>query len=243
MSATVITPDMLLAPVKPQNGGAAILRTALSSSYIREKSEGAEELRPISPESLSGKIIGLYFSAHWCPPCRGFTPKLAEKYRSLLESNRPIEIIFISSDSSEAEGLEYFNEMPWKMLDYSRRQEKERLSTAYSVRGIPSLVLLDESLDLITLNGRDALMTVDFDKIKSYEADKSAAKAALDQKIATLPETSLISQHPHPLQKLASVYRGGYGCDVCGGSGEGWVYHCDQCKFDAHPKCACPQSL
>ncbi len=22
----------------------------------------------------SKKVIGIYFSAHWCPPCRGFTP-------------------------------------------------------------------------------------------------------------------------------------------------------------------------
>ena len=26
------------------------------------------------------KLIGFYFSAHWCPPCRLFTPVLAEFY-------------------------------------------------------------------------------------------------------------------------------------------------------------------
>ena len=26
------------------------------------------------------KIIGYYFSAHWCPPCRNFTPILSDFY-------------------------------------------------------------------------------------------------------------------------------------------------------------------
>ncbi|EYC15574.1 hypothetical protein Y032_0036g3220 [Ancylostoma ceylanicum] len=27
-------------------------------------------------EVLKDKVVGLYFSAHWCPPCRQFTPVL-----------------------------------------------------------------------------------------------------------------------------------------------------------------------
>jgi len=27
------------------------------------------------------KAILIYFSAHWCPPCRGFTPVLAKNYK------------------------------------------------------------------------------------------------------------------------------------------------------------------
>ena len=31
--------------------------------------------------ALAGKdIVMFYFSAHWCPPCRGFTPILKEFY-------------------------------------------------------------------------------------------------------------------------------------------------------------------
>ena len=52
------------------------------------------------------------FSAHWCPPCRGFTPQLAEWYTEHAASLN-MEIVFASTDNNEAEFDEYFGEMPW----------------------------------------------------------------------------------------------------------------------------------
>ena len=48
-------------------------------------------------QALAGKHIALYFSAHWCPPCRGFTPILAEVYGK-ISSSRDFEVVFCSSD-------------------------------------------------------------------------------------------------------------------------------------------------
>merc|ERR1719359_1550050 len=108
--------------------------------------------------SLDGKVLAIYFSAHWCPPCRGFTPELAKKYNEIQEAGLPLEILFASSDRDEAAFDEYFAEMPWAALPYSQRGLKEELSNHFGVRGIPSLVLLDKDRSVITKNGRGAVM-------------------------------------------------------------------------------------
>jgi nucleoredoxin len=74
-------------------------------------------------KDLSGKIIGLYFSAHWCPPCRMFTPKLVEFYKK-HSSTKNFEIIFLSSDNNEASFNEYYSTMPWLSLAFEERQLK-----------------------------------------------------------------------------------------------------------------------
>merc|ERR1711907_525809 len=78
-----------------------------------------------------GKPFALYFSAHWCPPCRGFTPKLAEYYNTGLKDK--MEIIFVSSDRDQESFDEYSKEMPWLALPYEKRDAKNTLSKAFGV--------------------------------------------------------------------------------------------------------------
>jgi nucleoredoxin len=108
---------------------------------------------------LQGKFVALYFSAHWCGPCRGFTPQLAEQYKKIVtEMGKNWEVVFVSSDQDENAFKEYFEEMPWLALPYSKRDLKGELSTKYGVRGIPTLVLLNEQGELITTGGRGKVM-------------------------------------------------------------------------------------
>lgn len=70
-----------------------------------------------------GRTVGLYFSAHWCPPCRGFTPKLAEFYKKHHEEKK-FEIVFVSSDRNEGDFKQYYAEMPWLALPFTDRSRK-----------------------------------------------------------------------------------------------------------------------
>ena len=67
---------------------------------------------PVATDSLNGKYVLLYFSAHWCPPCRGFTPVLAEFYKAAAASKN-FEVVFVSSDRDQKSFDEYYGEMPW----------------------------------------------------------------------------------------------------------------------------------
>jgi len=116
-------------------------------------SEGGKR---VNAEALNGKTLGLYFSAHWCPPCKAFTPKLAEWYSSNLKT-KGLEVVFVSSDRDEESFKEYFKEMPWLALDFIDRKRKDQLSSMFGVNGIPSFVVIDKDGSTITTNGRAAV--------------------------------------------------------------------------------------
>jgi len=110
-------------------------------------------------KALAGlDAVLIYFSAHWCPPCRGFTPKLAQAYDNYKKAGKKLEIVFVSSDKSQEAFDEYFADMPWLALPFSERDAKAKLSKKYKVNGIPSLVVLDgASGEIITKDGRSAV--------------------------------------------------------------------------------------
>ena len=102
----------------------------------------------------SHKFVGLYFSAHWCPPCRGFTPVLADFYNSVKSAGaKDLEIIFVSSDQNDQAFKDYFKDQPWKALAFGDAL-KGPLGQEFGVTGIPCLVILKSDGSLVSKNGR-----------------------------------------------------------------------------------------
>ncbi len=99
------------------------------------------------------EVVGLYFTASWCGPCRQATPQLAETYKKLRKKHgKAFEMVCVSHDASEAAFEKYFAKMPWLALPF-QSLHKTVLSEMFDVQGIPTLVLLDKKAKLISTDG------------------------------------------------------------------------------------------
>lgn len=92
---------------------------------------------------FGAKYYAIYFSAHWCPPCRGFTPQLVAAYPDLKAKNPDFEVIFVSSDESKENMLTYMTEykMPWPGVRFELIKSLSAVQR-YSGKGIPNLVFV-----------------------------------------------------------------------------------------------------
>jgi len=134
--------------------------SALGDKLVKKVDGEIKEIA--TKDALEGKQVAVYFSAHWCPPCRGFTPKLAQLYKNMKQQvadgkrKDDFEFVFVSSDKDKHDFLEYFGEMPWLAQPYSNRAGKNELSDMFEVRGIPSLITLDVDGKVINKAARGA---------------------------------------------------------------------------------------
>lgn len=122
-----------------------------SSVFKEGLVDAGGESVPVS--SLKGKVVAVYFSAQWCPPCRGFTPSLVTFAN---ENKDKLAVVFVSSDRGEAAQTKYMTEykMPWPATPNGSPAGKG-LAAKHGIRGIPTLLVFSKEGELITENGRD----------------------------------------------------------------------------------------
>ena len=96
------------------------------AGILGDKIQGKDGDKDVAELVGEGKVVALYFSAHWCPPCRAFTPQLAEWYKKFKDGENAsnFDIVFVSSDRDQAGFDEYYNDMPWLALPFAEREKK-----------------------------------------------------------------------------------------------------------------------
>lgn len=114
----------------------------------------------VSEELVGKDVVAFYFSAHWCPPCRGFTLKLAEAYKTIT-IGESFEIVFMSSDKDEVQFAAYHKEVLWLAMPFEEGDLNKRLGQQFNVSRIPALILLDSSTGvLLSKDGRRVVMPI-----------------------------------------------------------------------------------
>jgi len=133
----------------------AALATATDFDWKTRFPQGLvdEAGKTVDLATLKGKTVAVYCSAHWCPPCRTFTPQLV-KFAN--EHKDKLAVVFISSDQDEGKMFAYMKEtkMPWPAVPF-KSAGGTAIKKEQGVTGIPTLLVYGKDGQLLTKNGRD----------------------------------------------------------------------------------------
>jgi nucleoredoxin len=145
--ATASTPAPKAEPKADSSAPAASTKAGkviapLSGKLVHLKGSA---LVPVPQAPLAGiRYVAFYYSAHWCPPCRAFTPHLVSAYKTIKAAHPEFELIFVSSDQDEGAMKSYMLEssMPWPAVRFDQKNNLRSLQRPGHERGIPNLVFM-----------------------------------------------------------------------------------------------------
>ena len=131
---------------------------------------------PIEQAFAGVKYVGIYFGAHWAPPCRLFTGQLKSFYEQANASSKEFEIVFVSIDGSMEAFKRNFADMPWLAINFDDEAQVNNIKQRYGVNGIPCLVIVDPTTQaLITYDGRKDIVKDPSSCMAAWEAAKASA--------------------------------------------------------------------
>ncbi|XP_051148919.1 probable nucleoredoxin 1 [Andrographis paniculata] len=187
---------------------------------------------PVS--DLVGRTVLLYFSAHWCPPCRAFLPKLRDAYDDINKNGKVMEVVFISRDRDQTSFDEFFSTMPWLALPFGDGRVQS-LGQFFKLRGIPMVVAIGPNGKTVTTEARELIMCHGAEAYPFTPEKIEEIEAGYEKMAEGWPKKSKTAAHSH---ELVLSKRHFFVCDGCEENGHVWSYFCETCDYDLHPKCA-----
>jgi len=133
-------------------GSGAVAMNAMHASILGDCQGSLIKAGGVAADAqtlMQKRYLFIYFSAHWCGPCRIFTPKLVEFYNKNIRVG-DFDLIFVSSDKGQKAMDEYMSQtaMPWAGIKLGHTKVA-LLKQKFGVKGIPCLVLLNEKDEVL----------------------------------------------------------------------------------------------
>jgi len=198
-------------PFRDLIASADIVRLGQDGTQVSATAEELDEL------ARGEKLLGVYFSAGWCGPCRRFTPMLVSLYMAWQARGMPYEVLFVTWDHTEEGYDEYTSHatMPWLALGFGQQEVVSMLTMRYDVKGIPALFVLEPTPDrgMVTTDARA--------DVEQYVAEAIAKWRGLavgrvsEADVANGMPSSIVDRRPPTIPAVVRLDSGDSSDSVC----------------------------